>query len=95
MEKRSRRPHGLHTKKISVSISADDLKTLSARARRVHRGNLSAVVHEMVATLKREEALDSLFKELGADQVSEAAMDGARAELAAVPKVKRRRRRAA
>jgi hypothetical protein len=82
MQKRARRPHGINSRKISVSVSEDDLKVLSARAKRLHRGNISATVHEMVATLKREEAADEVLGMLGGDQVTEEEMQAVRDEIA-------------
>lgn len=76
-------------------MSEEDLKVLSARAKRVHRGNLSAVVHEMVAALKREEALDELLGVLGGDRVTEEEMQKLRKEIAAAPTGPRKRRSAA
>ena len=95
MKARTRRPHGIHSRKISVSVSAEDLEVLSARAKRVHHGNLSAVVHEMVATLKREEALDELLEMLGGERVTDEEMQKLRNEIAAVPTGRRKRRSAA
>ena len=68
---------------------------LSARAKRMHHGNLSAVVHEMVAALKREQALDELLEMLGGERVTEEAMQKLRSELAAAPTGRRKRRSAA
>ncbi len=68
---------------------------LSARAKRLHHGNVSAVVHEMVAALKREEALDELVVMLGAERVTEAEMQTLRHEIAAAPAGRRKRRSAA
>lgn len=44
------------TKKVSLSVHADDLAILKARARRLHHGNVSAVFAELIATAKRQEA---------------------------------------
>jgi hypothetical protein len=95
MEKAARRPHGIRSRKISVSVSAEDLAVLSARAKRMHRGNLSAVVHDMVVTLKREQALDELLGVLGADRVTEAEKQRLREEIAAAKPGPRKRRSAA
>ena len=95
MEKRRRAPHGIRSRKISVSVSEADLKVLAARAKRVHHGNLSAVVHEMVETLRREEALGELLGLLGGDGVTEKEMLALRREIAeakAGPKKRSRRR---
>lgn len=81
MQKRSRRPHGIGTRKISVSVAAEDLKLLTARARRDHRGNVSAVLHDLVDVLRREQAMDRLLDRLGADRIPEADVEAAHAEL--------------
>jgi hypothetical protein len=88
MQKRTRRPHGIQSRKISVSISTADLRVLSARARRLHRGNLSAVVHEMAASLRREEAADEVLRALGAERVTEEEMQEIRREIARAPRRK-------
>jgi hypothetical protein len=61
----------------------------------MHHGNLSAVVHEMVAALKREEALDELLGMLGGEPVTEEEMQKLRNEMAAAPTGRRKRRSAA
>jgi macrodomain Ter protein organizer (MatP/YcbG family) len=86
MQKRSRRAHGIHTRKVSISVSSDDLRTLSARAKRLHGGNVSAVVHEMVDALRRLEAADQVLAMLGGDRVSEQDMQKVRDEVAAAPR---------
>lgn len=78
---RARRPHGIRSRKISVSVSADDLAVLTARAKRFHRGNVSAVVHDLVETLRREEALDALVQTLGADAVTDDELRAVEAEI--------------
>lgn len=95
MQKGARRPHGIRSRKISVSVSEDDLAVLLARAKRVHRGNVSAVVHDMVVALKREQALDELLGVLGGDRVTAEEMSKLREEIAAAKPAPRKRRRAA
>lgn len=95
MQKRTRRPHGLQTKKVSISVAKEDLRVLLARAKRLHRGNVSAVVHEMVAALRRMEAMDEVLRMLGGHRVTEQDMQKIRDEVGAVRRVGRRRRRAA
>jgi hypothetical protein len=85
MQKRSRRAHGIQSRKISISVSEDDLRVLHARAKRVHAGNVSAVIHDMVATLRREEAIDELLEVLGGDRVSNEEIQAIRDEVAATP----------
>ncbi|MCL2723843.1 MAG: hypothetical protein FWD69_05340 [Polyangiaceae bacterium] len=90
-----RREHGIGSRKISISVSTDDLAIISARAKRLHRGNVSAVVHEMVATLKREEAAEEVLRMLEGERITDSEMQAIRRELA-TPKVIQapRRRRA-
>lgn len=96
MQKRSRRPHGSLTKKISVSVTAEDLLLLSTRARRDHRGNVSAVLHDLVETLRREQALDVLLAERGGHRVTDDDVRRLRDEILAAPlPTSRRRPRAA
>jgi hypothetical protein len=83
MQTRGRRSHGIKSKKISISVSEGDLKILVGRARRLHRGNLSAVVHDMIADLARGEAADALLRDLGGERVSEAEMEAIRKEITA------------
>ena len=90
MQTRSRRPRGIHSKKISVSVSAEDLVVLAARAKRVHGGNISAVLHDLVDTLRREQAADEVLEMLGGAPVTPAQMQDVRNELYGA---KRRRRR--
>lgn len=71
------------SRKISVSVTADDLRVLSARANRLHGGNLSAVIHDIAATLRREEAADRVLRALGGDEVSGAEMEAIRDEVRA------------
>ena len=95
MQERARRPHGIRSRKISISVSEEDLEVLSARARRLHRGNISAVVHELVASLKRQEAAEVLLQALGGERVTGAEMQRLRDEVAAAPTRARKRRPAA
>ena len=93
MQKRTRRPHGIGTRKISISISADDLRVLTARARAEHGGNLSAVVHDLAASLRREIAMDDVLEQLNGQRIDDAVLDGIRKEL--LPKKRRRKKAAA
>ena len=95
MQKRSRRPHGIRSRKISISVSTEDLKTLSLQAKRLHRGNVSALVHDMIAALKRGQAADDLLDLLGGEAISERDIQAVRDEVAAAPTKPRRRHRAA
>ncbi len=95
MQRSSRRPHGIQSSKISISVSAEDLKTLSAQAKRLHRGNVSALVHDMIAALKRGQAADDLLDLLGGEAVTERDIQAVRDEVASAPTKRRRPRRAA
>lgn len=75
-----RRAQGLRTKKISISVSEDDLKVLTARAKRLYGGNISAVVHDLARAARQGEALDALLEALGGERVTDAEMDAIRAE---------------
>jgi hypothetical protein len=46
------------TAKVSLSVNRDDLAVLKKRAKRLHRGNVSAVFAELIAEIKRREAWD-------------------------------------
>ena len=95
MQKRSRRPHGIGTRKISVSVSAEDLTILSKRANRLYRGNVSALIHDMIVALKREQAADELLEMLGGERVTERQIQALRDEVGAAPVKRRKGRRAA
>jgi hypothetical protein len=44
------------TRKVSLSIDRDDLAMLKRRAKRLHRGNVSAVFADLIEEIKRREA---------------------------------------
>ncbi len=44
------------TKKVSLSIHQDDLALVTKRAKRLHKGNVSAVFSEFIEQMKRQEA---------------------------------------
>jgi hypothetical protein len=60
------------TGKVSVTVTAEDLKLLRARAKRLHRGNLSAAVADGVSRLREEEATHRLLQRLDAPPLSDA-----------------------
>jgi len=62
MAKRRRESTG----KVSVTVTADDLLLLRARAKRLHQGNLSAAVADGVSRLREEEATHRLLERLEA-----------------------------
>jgi hypothetical protein len=58
-------PRRLRTEKVSVSLRSDDLKVLRARAKRIHGGNLSAVLSDLAQVARYEEGADALVEWLG------------------------------
>ena len=88
------RAHGIKSRKISISVSEEDLAVLTQRAARAHGGNVSAVVHELVVALKRNEAADQLLDLLDGDRVTEREMQAIRDEIAG-PRARPRKRRTA
>jgi hypothetical protein len=62
----------VETGKVSVTVTAEDLKLLRARAKRLHRGNLSAAVADGVSRLREEEATHRLLERLDASPLSDA-----------------------
>lgn len=85
----------VHTTKVSVAITADDLHTLRARAKRLHGGNLSAAIADAAAKLRREEAAHRLLKRLGASELSdERALEIQRELIEITPKQARRKKTA-
>jgi hypothetical protein len=53
------------TRKVSLSVHEDDLRILKERAERVHGGNVSAVFADLIARIRREEALRKAFEWYG------------------------------
>ena len=53
------------TRKVSLAVHEDDLKMLKERAKRVHQGNVSAVFADLIARIRREEALRKAFEWYG------------------------------
>ncbi|HSO40076.1 MAG TPA: hypothetical protein VLT33_46430 [Labilithrix sp.] len=67
MSKRRKEPTG----KVSVTVTAEDLLLLRARAKRLHQGNLSAAVADGVSRLREEEATHRLLERLDAPALSD------------------------
>ena len=61
-----------HTGKVSITVAAEDLKLLRARAKRLHDGNLSAAVADGVRWLREEEATHRLLDRLHAPPLGDA-----------------------
>ena len=94
MQPRSRtQKKAITTRKISISLTEDDLAVLKREAARSHGGNVSAVVQAMIATLRRGEAIDRFLDRVGA-KVSDEEVQAIRDEIAGRPP-RRKRRRAA
>lgn len=53
------------TEKISISVNREDLNILKKRAKRLHGGNVSAVIAEIIARAKEQELLTELLDWLG------------------------------
>ena len=66
-----RRARGIQTRKISVSVSKEDLTKLTRRAKRLYGGNISALIHEMAEQAEKQEAIDRLWESLGKPTVSD------------------------
>ena len=82
------------TEKISVSVNRDDLRILKKRAKRLHGGNLSAVIAEIIAHAREQEGLADLLDWLGgpASMTKEEEQEIDR-ELLGQPKAPTRRKR--
>jgi hypothetical protein len=60
------------TEKISISLDRDDLKALKKRAKRLHGGNVSAVVAELAADARLLEGMNDLVGWLGGPSLTDA-----------------------
>jgi hypothetical protein len=56
--------------KVSVTIDRDKLRMLRRRAKRLHGGNLSAVIDEATEHLRRLEAMDDFLDHVGAPHLT-------------------------
>jgi hypothetical protein len=81
--------------KVSVTIDRAKLQMLRRRAKRLHGGNLSAVIDEATEHLRRLEALDEFLERAGAPELTPEQREAIHAEWRGEPKPKRRKRRAA
>lgn len=82
------------TEKISVSVNRDDLKLLKKRAQRLHDGNLSAVIAEIIARAREQEGLADLLDWLGGPaSMTEQEEEAIDRELLGQPKVSKSRKR--
>ena len=67
-------------KKVSVSLAADDLAWAHGEAR-ARKLSLSAVLSDALHRRRRSEALETLLRKLGADEIPDAQLAKLRAEL--------------
>jgi hypothetical protein len=81
--------------KVSITIDRDKLRMLRKRAKRLHGGNLSAVIDEATEHLRRLEAMDEFLDHVGAPQLTAEERAEIHAEWRGSAKGKRRKRRAA
>lgn len=90
-----RKRRAVETTKISIAVTQEDLRTLRARAKRLHGGNLSAAIADAAAKLRREEAAHRLLERLGAPALDEDRAAAIEAELRGAAHKKPRRKKAA
>jgi hypothetical protein len=81
--------------KVSVTIDRDKLRMLRRRAKRLHGGNLSAVIDEATEHLRRLEAMDDFLDHVGAPQLTPQEVGRIEAEWRGEAGLGRRRRRPA
>jgi len=81
--------------KVSVTIDKGKLRMLRKRAKRLHGGNLSAVIDEATEHLRRLEALDEFLEKVGGPSLTRQELDEIHAEWRGEAKPKRRKPRAA
>lgn len=85
------------TVKVSISIDKGDLAVLRRRARKSHRGNLSAAFSEAARLIRQREARTRLIDMLGGPTLTASAagtIDAEQAEHPDQPKKSRRARAA-
>lgn len=59
------------TEKISISVRSSDLASLRKRAKRLHDGNVSAVIAEMAADVALLEGMHELVGRLGGPSLTD------------------------
>ena len=83
------------TTKVSLSIRNDDLAVLRRRAARSHGGNLSAVIADLVAEARRQEAWEKMSAWYGKPvEMTESEREAIHREILGAPRRARRRRAA-
>ncbi len=78
--------------KVSFTIEKDKLRMLRKRAKRLHGGNLSAVIDEATEHLRRLEALDEFLQHVAAPELTTAERSAIHAEWRGATRPRRRRR---
>jgi hypothetical protein len=81
------------TQKISVSLSRSDLAALKKRAKRLHAGNVSAVISELAADAALLEGMHDLVNWLGGPSLTDHERQAIDREWAARPRVPKRTRK--
>ncbi|MGO8995151.1 MAG: hypothetical protein ACLQVI_17690 [Polyangiaceae bacterium] len=76
--------------KVSITIDKAKLRLLRKRARRLHGGNLSAVIDEATEPLQRLEAMGDYLERIDAPELTDEQFEDIRAEWHGQPKPKRR-----
>lgn len=81
------------TEKVSISVSREDLKALRSRAKRLHGGNLSAVIAELAADTRLLEGMNALVEQMGGSSLTDEARESLDREWRAPPSPRKRRSR--
>lgn len=82
------------TEKISVSVDRADLAILRKRAKRLHGGNVSAVIAEIIARAKEQEGLAELLDWLGGPApMTEREAEAIDRELRGLPQAPKKRKK--
>ncbi|MBX3189076.1 MAG: hypothetical protein KF819_18790 [Labilithrix sp.] len=71
-------------RKVSISIQEDLLAAIRRRAKRLHGGNISAVIAEMGEDVKRLEAMERYFEQYRIAPLTDAARARFDAEISGV-----------
>lgn len=84
------------TEKVSISLERDVLRALRKRAKRLHDGNLSAVIAELAEDAKLLEGMHELVEFLGGPSLTEevdAQLEREWSREGAAPRASRRKAR--
>ena len=66
--------------KVSISIRKDDLAVLRRRAKKLYKGNLSAIMAEAAAAARRKEAQEEMLEWIGPLAMTSEEKEAIRAE---------------